>query len=326
MTLILSKTPFRMSFVGGGSDLQSYYKKKGGAVLSTTINKFMYIAAKYSFENEFILHYSKTEKVNNINKIQHPLIRETLKELKISAPMQISSLADIPGSGTGLGSSSSFVVGLANAVSSLNQKNMTNNDLAEFACKIEIDKCNEPIGKQDQFAASFGGFNVIEFNPDNSVSVIPLNINKDLKSIVEKNIQVFYTNKTRSTSSILNEQKENMKNSTKIKLMNRMVELVYILKKDLESGNHDSFGEILSENWSLKKQLSQGVSNSYIEELNEKAISSGAFGTKRLGGGGGGFFMTYSPQDCHHKISSSLSKLNEYDFKFEANGSQIVYN
>lgn len=324
MVLIVTKTPFRVSFVGGGSDLQSFYRDHEAAVISTSINQFMYVSVKASFESEYILHYSTTERTRDIENIQHPLIKNTLKEVEYNQPVQISSLADIPASGTGLGSSSAFTVGLAHALKVKMGQGVSKKELAEIACKVEIDRCGEPIGKQDQYASAIGGLKVYEFKQDDSVNVIPVNVTADALETLQNKLQFFYTNKTRSTSSILSEQKENMKAANKITLMKRMVELVGEFKLALEKNDFIAIGQILHENWSLKKQMSNRVSDPEIDAAYESALAAGATGGKLLGAGGGGFLMTYADEKNHLKISHALKNYRECHFKFTDCGTEAI--
>lgn len=323
MPLIVTKTPFRVSFVGGGSDLPSFYRHHKGAVVSASINQFMYVSVKGSFESEYILHYSKTERTNDLENIEHPLIKNTLKELGFKVPLQVSSLADIPASGTGLGSSSSFTVGLTHALKCMMEQRVSKKELAEIACKVEIDRCGEPIGKQDQYAAALGGFNVYEFNKDETVKITPVNITAQVSKTFQNKLQFFYTNKSRSTSSILSQQNENMKMADKTALMRRMVKLVGEFKQAIERSDFDVIGQILHENWMLKKQMSDDISDHEMDAAYESTIAAGATGGKLLGAGGGGFFMTYADPQNHRKIRQALSKYKECKFSFSYSGSEV---
>lgn len=324
MCLIVTKTPFRVSFVGGGSDLPSFYRHHEGAVVSASINQFMYVSVKGSFESEYILHYSQTERTDHLENIQHPLIKNTLKELGFKAHIQISSMADIPASGTGLGSSSAFTVGLTNALKSMTEQSVSKRELAEIACKVEIERCGEPIGKQDQYAAAVGGFNVYEFNKDDTVKITPVNLTTQASETFQNKLQFFYTNRSRSTSAILSQQNENMKTANKTKLMRRMVELVEEFKQAIEKGDFDVIGQMLHENWMLKKQMSDSISDHEIDEAYERALAAGAIGGKLLGAGGGGFIMTYADPKNHQKIRQVLSNYKECNFSFSHNGSEVI--
>lgn len=325
--MIVSKTPLRMSFIGGGSDLPAYYLKSRGAVISTSIQKYIYIALHPKFDRNFRLSYSKTEEVKKIEDIEHPLIRETLKILNIRCGLEISSMADIPSKGSGLGSSSSFTVGLLNALYSHKNIDVSKSILAEQACEIEISKCGERIGKQDQYAASFGGLNLIEFNSDSSVKVIPLNAKNEFISEFEKNILVFYTGITRKAGSILVQQSKDIINSSnKTRILDKMVELCYSFKDQIENSDIKNLGSILDMNWNLKKSLSNKISNSSIEEIYQVGMESGASGGKILGAGNGGFMMFIADPKFHKIIRNKLSNLKEVKFNFDRFGSEIILN
>tara|TARA_Y200000002_G_scaffold366537_1_gene357588 strand:- start:4716 stop:5702 length:987 start_codon:yes stop_codon:yes gene_type:complete len=325
--MIVSKTPLRMSFIGGGSDLPAYYIKNKGAVISTSIKKYVYIALHPKFDNNFRLSYSKTEDVTHIKDIEHPLFRETLDFLEIKNGLEISSMADIPSKGSGLGSSSSFTVGLLNALYAYKNINPTKSMLAEQACNIEIIRCGEKIGKQDQYAASFGGLNLIEFNQNGSVDVNPLNADIEFIDEFEKNIIVFFTGITRKASSILVQQSNYIKNSdTKTKILDKMVDLCYVFKNEVENNDIKNLGKILDENWNLKKSLVDKITNPIIEEIYSIAKNNGAAGGKLLGAGSGGFVMFIANPKYHDQIRNKLSNLKEVNFKFDSFGSEIILN
>lgn len=315
-----------MSFVGGGSDLPSFYMKHGGAVLSTTIDKYIYINVNKKFDNGIRIAYSKTEEVESIHNIEHKLVKATMELLEISGGIEITSIADIPSKGTGLGSSSSFTIGLLNALNAYKGNFSSSEFLGEQSCKIEIDICGEPIGKQDQYAAAFGGFNLIEFNKNGEVLVKPIITKKDTLLEIEQNLIVFYTGLTRNASSILKEQNDRIQNDEQ-KVINllKMVDLTYVLYNEIQNNNTKVFGEILHENWELKKELSNGISNTFIDDCYNAAINSGALGGKILGAGAGGFLLFYVEKNMQKSVINSLSNLKQINFSFENNGSQIIY-
>ena len=324
--MIISRTPLRMSFVGGGSDLPSFYMKDGGAVLSTTIDKYIYINVNKKFDNGIRIAYSKTEEVESIHNIEHKLVKATMELLEISGGIEITSIADIPSKGTGLGSSSSFTIGLLNALNAYKGNFSSSEFLGEQSCKIEIDICGEPIGKQDQYAAAFGGFNLIEFNKNGEVLVKPIITKKETLLEIEQNLIVFYTGLTRNASSILKEQNDRIQNDDK-KVTNllKMVDLTYVLYNEIQNNNTKVFGEILHENWELKKELSNGISNTFIDDCYNAAINSGALGGKILGAGAGGFLLFYVEKNKQKSVINSLTNLKQINFSFENNGSQIIY-
>lgn len=323
--MILSKTPLRMSYVGGGSDMSAYYREELGAVLSTSIDKYMYIAVNPKFDGRIRLSYSLTEEVDAPEQVNHPLVREALRMLDIPGGIEIASMADIPSKGSGLGSSSSYTVGLLNALYAYKNKFASKATLARQACEIEIDRCGEPIGKQDQYAAAFGGLNLIRFHPDESVSVDPVICAPDLLRTLEDSTLVFFTGRTRSASAVLAQQQRALLAPDRKQLMRRMVQLAFDLKSELESGTLDNFGDLLDENWRLKTQLSAGISDPQIDFWYETGLRHGAFGGKLLGAGNGGFMMFYAHPDTHESIRAALSDLQPVTFKFDHNGAQIVF-
>jgi len=324
--MIISKTPLRMSFVGGGSDLPVFYRKYGGAVVSTAINKFVYVTVNQKFDERIRLSYSKTEDAKSAEKIKHPLVREALRMLGIKGGIEITSIADIPAKGTGLGSSSSFTVGLLNALHAFANRYAAAEKLAHESCTIEIERCGEPIGKQDQYAAAYGGFNLIEFNPDDSVSVEPIICKRETLRQLQENTLVFYTGITRSASALLKTQSATVaSDKAKQKTMKRMVELAHELKAELQKNNLSAFGEIIHENWELKRSLTGGISSGVIDDWYERARKAGAIGGKLLGAGSGGFLMFYAPRDRHEAIFRELSDLRPVNFEFEPQGSKIIF-
>jgi len=323
--MIISRTPLRMSFVGGGSDLPTYYRQYGGAVLSTAVDKYVYVSVNKKFDGGIRIAYSKTEEVDHIEKIEHRLVRATLQMLEIPGGIEVTSTADIPSRGTGLGSSSAFTVGLINVLSAYLGRHVSAEQLGRLSCEIEIDRCGEPIGKQDQYASAYGGLSLIEFKPDDSVLVTPLVLQRKIREAVESNILVFYTGITRSASGILKEQSSSVADSTgKQKMLNRMVELVYELRDELQNGHLNSMGEILDENWRLKKQLASGITSDAIDDWYAKAKSHGALGGKLLGAGAGGFLMFYAPSERHDVIEKALG-MRRIHFGFEPLGSRIIF-
>lgn len=323
--MILSKTPLRMSFVGGGSDLPSFYRDEVGAVLSTSIDKYMYITVNRKFDGRIRLSYTRTEEVDNPEQIEHPLVQHALKMVGIEGGIEIASLADIPSKGSGLGSSSSFTVGLLNVLYAYRNQYASKEKLACQACEIEINRCREPIGKQDQYAAAFGGLNLIRFHPDESVSVDPVICTPSIMQRLEDSILVFFTGRTRSASAVLIEQSKALFESDRKVLMRRMVQLAFELKRELEAGSIDNFGAILNENWQRKRQLSAGITDHQIDGWYSIGIKNGALGGKLLGAGNGGFMMFYAHPEYHEKIIAGLSELQPIKFRFDRDGAQIVF-
>lgn len=323
--MIVSKTPLRMSFVGGGSDLPAFYREEVGAVLSTSIDKYMYICVNKKFDGRIRISYTRTEDVEHRVQVEHPLVREALDLVGIEGGIEIASMADIPSKGSGLGSSSTYTVGLLNALYAYRNQFASKENLARQACEIEIDRCGEPIGKQDQYAAAYGGLNLIRFHPDDSVSVDPVICKPSLLQEMEDSTLIFFTGRTRSASAVLANQSAAMQTSDRRVLMRRMVQLAFEMKEQLESGTLDHFGDLLDENWRLKTQLAAGISDPQIDSWYAKGIANGALGGKLLGAGNGGFMMFYAPKHLHSQISTALPDLEPVNFRFDRAGTQIVF-
>lgn len=323
--MIVSKTPLRMSFVGGGSDLPAFYREEVGAVLSTSIDKYMYICVNKKFDGRIRVSYTRTEDVEHRRQVEHPLVREALDLVGIEGGIEIASMADIPSKGSGLGSSSTYTVGLLNALYAYRNQFASKESLARQACEIEIARCGEPIGKQDQYAAAYGGLNLIRFHPDDSVSVDPIICKPSLLQEMEDSTLVFFTGRTRSASAVLANQSAAMQTTDRRALMRRMVQLAFEMKEQLESGTLDYFGDLLDENWRLKAQLTTGISDPQIDAWYAKGMANGALGGKLLGAGNGGFMMFYAPKEQHAQISTALADLEPVKFRFDRTGAQIVF-
>lgn len=315
-----------MSFTGGGSDLPCFYRNFGGAVISTAIDKYVYVNVNKKFDNGIRIAYSKNEEVSSVSEIEHQLVRASLDYLGIQGGIEITTIADIPSKGTGLGSSSSFTVGLLHALNAFLGRYVSNEKLGADSCHIEIECCGEPIGKQDQYAAAFGGFNLIRFNPDDTVIMSPIICLRETIQSIERNTLVFYTGITRSASALLRQQSNEIDTqSTKQAILKRMVTLTYELVDELQRNNTDAFGEILHENWVLKKSITGGISTDEIDNWYEMARRAGATGGKILGAGAGGFLMIYAQEETHDAIKKALHMLRPIPMKFEPLGSQIIF-
>jgi D-glycero-alpha-D-manno-heptose-7-phosphate kinase len=323
--MIITRTPFRISFCGGGSDLKEYYLKYGGAVLSAGINKYVFLSLHpFFYGNKYFLKYSKSELVDHVDKIQHRIIRQVLKDYGING-VDFNSSADIP-AGTGLGSSSAFTVGLINLCNAYIGKYMNKEEIAHLACETEIDKLGEPIGKQDQYICAVGGLNYISFHRDDSVTVEKVYIDHAKRIYLEKNLLMFYTGITRSASEILAEQKNNTcMDKSKIENLHKMVKLAGELKNELLRGNIDTLAEILHAGWMYKRELASGISNEQINHYYDIAIKNGASGGKLLGAGGGGFLLFYVKEDYQDRVRKALSDLKELEFHFDYAGTGIIY-
>ena len=270
--MIITRTPFRISFVGGGSDLREFYSKHQGAVLSTSINKYMYISShKFFEENKVRAKYSITETVENIDDLKHDIIREALRMVNIKGGVEVSSIADIP-AGTGMGSSSAFTVGLLHNLNAIKREYASKEILAEAACRMEIDILKEPIGKQDQYAAAFGGLNIFRFNANETVSVEPLHLKQEVYNHLQENLVLFFIGNARKASDILVEQKANIVKADNFTVLKDMVALVEELKDVLYKGNLDDFGKLLHRNWVMKQKLASKISNDNISDLYQLGI------------------------------------------------------
>ena len=324
--MIISQTPLRVSFLGGGSDLPSYYRRHGGAVLSTTIDQSVYVTVSRKFDNAVRVSYSRTEEVAHASQIEHPLVRESLALLGIEGGIEITSIADIPARGTGLGSSSSFTVGLLNALHAYCGRHAAAAKLASESSHIEIERCGEPIGKQDQYAAAFGGLNFIRFHPDDSVEVNKVVCPQALMADLQARLIFFYTGVTRSASALLRQQSAGVATpGEKSDATGELVRLAEAAYSDLCKGNLGSLGALLNEAWHAKKKLADGVTTDRIDEAYQAAIRAGAEGGKLLGAGGGGFLMFFAPPERHDSIRHALHPLRETPFRFAAHGSRIIF-
>ena len=320
--MIITKTPFRISFVGGGTDIIDYYKVDYGAVISATINKYMYITVNKRFDDSIRVSYSKTEIVDDVDELWHEIVKECLKLVGIKKGIEITSISDIP-AGTGLGSSSSFTVGLINALFSYTGDHLSAKQMAELACKVEIDILKHPIGKQDQYAAAYGGINFFQFNKDETVFEEKIKfIDEDYKKMNRK-LMMFWTGISRSADKILEKQKKNTK--VKIENLNFMRNQVYELRNIIKTeGFTKKFGEMLHEGWLKKKEITNGISSNQIDQKYELARQAGAVGGKILGAGGGGFLLLYCDEENQSKVRKAIG-LKEMNFRIEKYGSRVVY-
>ncbi len=326
--MVISKTPLRISFVGGGTDLPDFYSKYPGRVLSTAIDKYVYINFHQKFAGDVRMVYSQNEQVRHVSELKHTRVKAALEKFSIERGIEIMSSADIPardGGGSGLGSSSSFTVGLLNGLYAYTglKKSITPQDLAEEAAHLEINVLREPIGKQDQYAAACGGMNFIQFNQDGSVLIEPLYLDHKIKNNFKNHLLLFFTGQSRDASSILSEQ--NQKLADKFETYKKMSDSVINFREALERGDFKMCGEILNQNWLWKKSLASNISNNLIDEMYQKAIVAGAWGGKILGAGGGGSLLVLAPPEKHQTIREALADYLETPFEFVESGSKIVY-
>lgn len=321
--MIITKTPFRVSFAGGGSDLPDFYEKYEGCVLSTSINRYCYLSIHPYFNERYtLLKYSENELVDDLSEIKHRIFNCVLNERKVHG-VEITSTADVPG-GTGLGSSSTFTVGLINTLNCYQGKYMSKGMIAEKACEVEIQKLGSPIGKQDQYAAAFGGLNFIRFHKDGTVSVSPIMMQAETYRKLQQNLMMFYTGDVRSANSILSEQKKNMDAEDKITNLRKMCKLAEQMREALELDDLSSFGDLLNDGWKLKQTLANGISNPIIDQAYQTAMANGALGGKLLGAGGGGFLLFYCEPENQEKLRVAL-RLRSFPFSFEKDGTSVVY-
>ena len=323
--MIITRTPFRVSFAGGGSDLPSFYRRHEGCVLSMTINKYMYVSIHPTFNrDETVVKYSQTEIVRDVRAVQHPIARQLLLDYGIDG-VEIVSTADVP-AGTGLSTSSAYTVGLIHALNACRGKLCSQERIAREACELKIEKLGEPIGKQDQYGTAVGGLKFIRFKSDDSVEVEPLAVSRQKLSELEGNLLLFYTGLTHSAGEILQEQNKNVAGEDK-KFQNlvKMTELAYELREAVVAGKLDDFGRILNENWLLKRELASQISNDKIGKYYDLAMANGALGGKLLGAGGGGFLLFYCPKEKQKRLRSALSDLWELPFAMESSGTKIIY-
>lgn len=331
--MIIVKAPLRISFVGGGTDLQAFYTQIPGKVISATIDKYVYVAINPApLLKGITARYSKIENVLDPKKLKNDRIREVLLYMDIRDNMEIGIFSHLP-TGTGLGGSSSFTVALIKGLSTYLGQKTDKKEIANLACKIEIEILKEPIGKQDQYAASFGGFNVFQFNPDETVGVEPVLLDYKTRLGLEDHMVIFYTGVTRTAKSILREQKA--KTSSNLKSLSLMIKLVDSFQKKLVRGNFKDLGKLLHENWLIKKMLARKISNEILDKLYETGIKNGAWGGKVLGAGGGGCLMFFVPKDSKEKLKYSLTKkalqlklkdFKEVPIKFMHSGVEVVSN
>jgi D-glycero-alpha-D-manno-heptose-7-phosphate kinase len=325
--MIITRSPLRITLGGGGTDLPSYYNEHDGFLISAAIDKYVYVTITRPFSPGIYLKYSSIETINSINGIQHPIIRESLKIFDDNKPPQIeiTTLADIP-SGTGLGSSGSFTTALVKALHTQNKQMLHTSEIAELACDIEINRLGEPIGKQDQYIAAYGGITCFDFLRDNTVIAKPLNISDDTLFDLEDNLLLFFTGFSRSAGSILKDQKEKSQanNSDMLANLHYVKEMGVRSKELLEKGKVSDFGLLMHEHWEHKKRRSGGMSNPKIDEWYELGLKNGAIGGKLVGAGGGGFLLFYAGD--RNKLRHSMKKagLEEVRFKFDYEGTKVI--
>lgn len=322
--MILTRTPLRISLVGGGTDLPGFYKKGFGAVVSMAIDKYIYVGVNRKFNKRVRVSYSKTENVQHPMEVKHDIIRESLLAMNVSG-VEVVTLADIPGNGTGLGSSSALAVGLVRALYEYTKSSGINGPqgFAEFAYTVERSQCLHPVGKQDHFAASCGGFNYFQFNPDETTLVQPIDFTEAERQELESRFVLLWTSRTRSADDILKQQESNM-NTDRWSLAQDMRDLAVALKNDLCARNFSNIGTLLDINWDIKLRMAQGISNEWFNMIYNRALAAGAQGGKLCGAGGGGFFLFWGPAGLAPKLAEATG-LQHVPFKIDMQGSQVIY-
>ena len=322
--MIITQTPLRIGLLGGGTDLPDYYREHGGRVLNCAIDKYVYVIVKQRFDDEIYVNYSKKEIVSRVEDLEHELVREAMWMTGVTNGVEITTLADIPSSGSGLGSSSAVTVGLLHALFAYRGRQVTAEELADRACTIEIDRCGKPIGKQDQYIAAYGGIRDIRFGPGDQVAAEELELPPAARRDLQRHLMLFYTGVTRSANSILAEQTANIK-ATRDQL-DILRDLAGLAVDRLRSGDVDAVGEAMRKGWEAKRQLATGISNAQVDSAVDRALEAGASGAKLTGAGGGGFLLVICPMERQRAVRSSLADMRELPVKLDRLGSRIVLN
>lgn len=322
--MIIVQTPLRVSLFGGGTDFPDYFLAHGGCVLSLAIDKYIYVTIKKRFDDLIRVGYTKTELVPSVDQVQHELIREAMRKAGITAGVEITTMGDIPSEGSGLGSSSTVTVGALHAMYAYQGRLVLAEQLAREACEIEVDVLKKPIGFQDQYIAAYGGMRFIEFRPDGKITVEKVDINGCIQRQINQNFLLFFTGITRTSASILNEQKQNI--DTRLSVLSEMKDLAYTAREALQKENFIAVGRLLDQSWQLKKQLASQISNNEIDDLYTMARKAGAVGGKITGAGGGGFLLLICPPERQEAVRGALSHLRELPFSLEPDGSKVIFN
>ncbi|MBL4701418.1 GHMP kinase [bacterium AH-315-I18] len=321
--MIITQSPYRVSFAGGGTDLPAFYRNEFGAVLSVTINKHMYCTVSPRFEKTIRLAYSKTEIVDSPEQLEHTIVREAMKLAGLDSHLEITTIGDVP-AGTGMGSSSTLTVGMLQALYAYAGKIVSRETMGQQASEIEIDRLGKPIGKQDQYAAAFGGLNYIRFNPDDTVDVEPVPCKKQTLDELERRTLLFYTDKRRDADSILKKQSEGTAN--RMTVLRKMRDLADDMRHAISGdGDLDGFASLLHEGWQLKRSLGFGITNPMVDQWYNTARKHGALGGKLLGAGGGGFVLIMAPPEKHEAIREALGRPKELDFSIDQRGSRVIF-
>ena len=322
--MIITQTPLRIGLLGGGTDLPSYYREHGGRVLNCALDKYVYVIVKQRFDDDIYVNYSRKEIVSRVDDLEHELVREAMRMTGVTNGVEITTLADIPSAGSGLGSSSAVTVGLLHALFAYQGRQMSAEELAERACSIEIDHCGKPIGKQDQYIAALGGIRDIRFGPGDEVVAEELKLGAADRRALQQQIMLFYTGITRSANTILAEQNANVK-ATRPQL-DLLRDLAGFAAERLRGGDVDAIGPAVRESWEAKRKLASGVSNDRIDLAVSRALDAGASGVKLTGAGGGGFLLVICPMERQRAVRGRLADMKELPVKLDRLGSRVVLN
>jgi D-glycero-alpha-D-manno-heptose-7-phosphate kinase len=322
--MLVIQTPLRISFFGGGTDFVDFYRQEEGCVLSTAIDKSIFVIIKRRFDRKIRLGYTRTELVERVDQLQHELIREALQVAGVNSQVEIGTLGDIPSTGSGLGSSSTVTVGVLNALYTFMNEPRTQEQLARLACEIEITRLGKPIGKQDQYIVAYGGLRFIRFLPDESVIVEKVDISESERRRFNQLLMLFYTKTPRQSANILKEQQKRIPD--RMEVLREIKSMAYQGRKLLELGDFDAFGCLLDEAWKIKKTLAPNISNPTIDDIYRTAIKAGALGGKITGAGGGGFLLLYCPREKQYQVRDALDGLEELSFHLENDGSKVIFN
>jgi len=322
--MIISQTPLRVSLFGGGTDFSNFFLKEEGAVLSLGIDKYVYVIAKERFDEKIYVNYSKKEIVDTVEEVKHGLVREAMKKTGITNGIEVTTLADIPSQGSGLGSSSSITVGLLNAFYAYQGEQVSLERLASEACEIEIDILGKPIGCQDQYIAAYGNMRLIRFQRNGKINVEKLNVTEGQKRQLVSNLLLFFSGKTRSSSDVLIEQKKNI--VSRMNELRSLRDITYQAKECMMKGDIDKMGYLLNKSWVEKKKLASNITTDELEEIYQTALSNGAVGGKICGAGAGGFFLLYCPMERQESVRDALSCFRELPFLLSRGGTKIIFN
>ncbi len=322
--MIIVQTPLRVSLFGGGTDLPAYYRQEGGCVLSTAIDKYVFVTVKERFDDKLRIGYTRTEMVDDVSEVQHELIREAMRKTGVTRGVEISTMADIPSAGSGLGSSGAVTVGALHALYGQRGEIVPAERMAREACEIEIDILGKPVGVQDQYIAAYGGLRWIEMRPDGTICVERAAFDPQLEQQLSENLLLFFTGVTRDASSILSEQEANI--GERKPVLRAIKDLACQARQQAVKGDVDALGRMLHESWLLKRRLASKISNGPIDEMYQAAVRAGALGGKITGAGGGGFMLIYCPDGRRQAVREAMRGLRELPFRFEPDGTKVIFN